>query len=140
MKKEKETKKTNKGDYICPRCGKIMETRPTKLVCPYCGLELKTEYSETEYSEDLKRKEWTAEQWKNSDDDIDRFLYWVNWLSLHNPWKAREAYREKIKDEKERILEALKSKEISPGVMNGKSQFTAEDVYNIITSTKEDKE
>ena len=39
MKKEKRIEK-----YICPRCGKEMEARPTELVCPYCGL--KAEYEE----------------------------------------------------------------------------------------------
>ena len=61
-----------------------------------------------EIKEDLKRKNWTADQWKNSNDEIDRFLYWVNWLSLHNLWKAREVYREKIREIiRQEILDVL---------------------------------
>jgi len=44
-----------------------------------------------------------------------------------------EAVRE---EERERILNELKSKEISPGVMNGKSQFTASDVYESLKKIK----
>jgi len=45
---------------------------------------------------------------------------------------SREQYQAGAESERKRILKALKSREISPGVTNGKSQFTAEDVYNII--------
>lgn len=50
--------------------------------------------------------------------------------------RVREAAKE---EERERVLAALQGKEISPGVTNGKSQFTASDVYQALSSptTKE---
>jgi len=53
-----------------------------------------------EFSEDIKRKNWSPDQWKNSEDEVDRFLYWVNYLSLHNLWQARSVYREKLNRDK----------------------------------------
>lgn len=39
----------------------------------------------------LKKKDWTMEQWKNSEDIIDRTVYFISYLSPHNLWKGYEA-------------------------------------------------
>jgi hypothetical protein len=40
---------------------------------------------------DQNRTHWTLEQWKNSDDPIDRTIWYISTLSPHNLWKGREA-------------------------------------------------
>jgi hypothetical protein len=63
---------------------------------------------EVEFAEDFKRKNWTPDEWKNSEDEIDRFLYWVNYLSLHNLWKARSVYRSKLDSARQETLEEVR--------------------------------
>lgn len=65
-----------------------------------------------EFKNDIKRKNWSQEEWKNSDDEIDRFLYWVNWLSLHNLWQARSVFREKVASKVKQIINKLKVKKV----------------------------
>lgn len=40
----------------------------------------------------------TYEEIKNSKDELDRLIYWINQLSPHNLWKAKEAVNDKLKD------------------------------------------
>ncbi len=47
--------------------------------------------------------------------------------------KSKEWERQALQSQREEIIEALKGKELSPGVTNGKSSFTAEDVYKAIS-------
>lgn len=58
---------------------------------------------EQQLKEDFKRKDWTREQWLNSDDPIDRLIYVIADYSPHNMWKGREAIRQLIQTEKQAV-------------------------------------
>lgn len=57
----------------------------------------------------------TTEEWKNSENEIERMAYWINWLSPHNLHKAKPALEELLrhtreeakKDEDEKIIKML---------------------------------
>jgi len=44
-------------------------------------------------NEDLKRKNWTPNDWKKSDDETDKLIIYIWQLSPWNLWKARGAIR-----------------------------------------------
>lgn len=54
---------------------------------------------EEQIKEDIKRKDWTSVQWRESPEDIDRLIWYISSLSPHNLWKARGAVRYFIVEE-----------------------------------------
>jgi hypothetical protein len=61
----------------------------------------------TELEENLQGKNWTGADQKNSEDALDRLMYFISYLSPHNLWKAREAVEELLVERDRQFVSKL---------------------------------
>ena len=54
--------------------------------------------SNEQFLDDMKRKNWVSNQWKESPDDLDRLIWFIHQLSPWNLWKAKQAIRDFMKE------------------------------------------
>ena len=51
--------------------------------------------------EEIKKKDWNLDQWKNSKDPLDRLVWFIGSLSPHNYWRGRQELNQLVEEERD---------------------------------------
>jgi len=60
------------------------------------------------HKEQILKRNWTLNQWKDSKDKLDRLVWFISIQSPHNLWRARVSIQELISKTQQDTIEGMK--------------------------------